>query len=317
MEALVSLARERFGKVDALFANAGVMPAGNLSELKVEDWTAMVEVNIKGVLYAMAAVLPEMIAQRRGHVLVTSSVAGTRAVPGNAVYCGTKHFVRALLESFRAEAVQEGTNLRTTILYPGAVQTELLHTIAPLGDQDGGGGLLPGGGPSAGGHCGGGVLRPGPAGKCGRVRPGGASQQRTVPRAQAPGEMGGNHVYSLSYVCLPGWEDRRGLFFAALKPPLPWRPTGPFGRTTAARPSSTAPPPCWVALPTAPPACPRQGAPLPKEDSVNPQGQQVGQFVVSVDPKGSLAFSGPVLERKGRPAAHVIEAVTGRWTRPT
>lgn len=133
MEALVSLARERFGKVDALFANAGVMPAGNLnlSELKVEDWTAMVEVNIKGVLYAMAAVLPEMIAQKRGHILVTSSVAGTRAVPGNAVYCGTKHFVRALLESFRAEAVLEGTNLRTTILYPGAVQTELLHTIAP------------------------------------------------------------------------------------------------------------------------------------------------------------------------------------------
>ena len=131
MEALVSLARERFGKVDALFANAGVMPAGNLSEWKVEDWTAMVEVNIKGVLYAMAAVLPEMIAQKRGHILVTSSVAGTRAVPGNAVYCGTKHFVRALLESFRAEAVLEGTNLRTTILYPGAVQTELLHTIAP------------------------------------------------------------------------------------------------------------------------------------------------------------------------------------------
>ena len=62
---------------------------------------------------------------------MTSSVAGTRAVPGNAVYCGTKHFVRALLESFRAEAVLEGTNLRTTILYPGAVQTELLHTIAP------------------------------------------------------------------------------------------------------------------------------------------------------------------------------------------
>ena len=131
MEALVSLAQERFGKVDALFANAGVMPAGNLSEWKVEDWTAMVEVNIKGVLYAMAAVLPEMIAQKRGHILVTSSVAGTRAVPGNAVYCGTKHFVRALLESFRAEAVLEGTNLRTTILYPGAVQTERLHTIAP------------------------------------------------------------------------------------------------------------------------------------------------------------------------------------------
>lgn len=79
----------------------------------------------------MAAVLPQFIAQKRGHILVTSSVAGTRSVPGNAVYCGTKHFVRAMLDSFRAESVAEGTNIRTTTIYPGAIKTELLHVIAP------------------------------------------------------------------------------------------------------------------------------------------------------------------------------------------
>lgn len=79
----------------------------------------------------MAAVLPEFLAQKSGHVVVTSSIAGTKAVPGNAVYCGTKHFVRAMLDSFRTESVMENTNIRTTTIYPGAIKTELLHTIAP------------------------------------------------------------------------------------------------------------------------------------------------------------------------------------------
>lgn len=131
MRALAALARERFGKIDVLFANAGVMPGGNMSEGKVNDWMAMVEVNIKGVLNAIAAVLPEFIARRSGQIIVTSSVAGTRAVPGNAVYCGTKHFVRAMLDSLRMESVSEGTNIRTTAIYPGAIKTELLNTIAP------------------------------------------------------------------------------------------------------------------------------------------------------------------------------------------
>ena len=119
------------GRIDALFANAGIMPAGNMSELKTGDWARMVEINIMGVLNSMAAVLPRFIAQKRGHIVVTSSVAGTRSVPGNAVYCGTKHFVRAMLESFRAECVAEGTNIRTTAIFPGAVKTELLNTVAP------------------------------------------------------------------------------------------------------------------------------------------------------------------------------------------
>lgn len=131
MKALVKLAKEKFGKVDALFANAGIMPGGNISELKVKDWMEMVNINIVGVLNSMAAVLPEFIAQKSGHIIVTSSAAGLRSVPGNAVYCGTKHFVRAMLDSFRMEAVTEGTNIHATTIYPGAVKTELLNTIAP------------------------------------------------------------------------------------------------------------------------------------------------------------------------------------------
>ena len=131
MKALAALARERFGRVDVLFANAGIMPCSGMSELKVSDWMAMVDINIKGVLNAMAAVLPEFTAQKRGHIVVTSSMAGTRSVPGNAVYCGTKHFVRAMLDSFRMESVQDGTHIRTTLIYPGAIRTELLNAIAP------------------------------------------------------------------------------------------------------------------------------------------------------------------------------------------
>lgn len=131
MKALAARAKEAFGRIDVLFANAGIMPGSNMSERKVADWMRMVDINIKGVLNAMAAVLPEFTARKSGHIIVTASVAGTRSVPGNAVYAGTKHFVRAMLDSFRAESVLEGTNIRTTAIYPGAVQTELLNTIAP------------------------------------------------------------------------------------------------------------------------------------------------------------------------------------------
>ena len=89
-----------------------------------------IDINIKGVLNVMAAVLPEFIAQKYGHIIVTSSRAGTKSVPGNAVYCGTKHFVRAMLDSFRSESIMEGTNIRTTTIYPGAIKTELLNGVA-------------------------------------------------------------------------------------------------------------------------------------------------------------------------------------------
>ncbi len=136
MQAVVALAKEKFGKIDIVFANAGIMPAGNMSELKVKDWNNMVEINIKGVLNVMAAVLPEFTAQKYGHVIATSSRAGLMSVPGNAVYCGTKHFVRAMLDSFRSESIQEGTNIRTTTIYPGAIKTELLNNVAESAAKD-------------------------------------------------------------------------------------------------------------------------------------------------------------------------------------
>ena len=136
MKALVALAKEKFGKVDVVFANAGIMPAGNMSELKVNDWNAMIEINIKGVLKVMVAALPEFTAQKHGHVIATSSRAGLMSVPGNAVYCGTKHFVRAMLDSFRSESIREGTNIRTTTIYPGAIKTELLNSVAESEAKD-------------------------------------------------------------------------------------------------------------------------------------------------------------------------------------
>ena len=133
MKALVALAKEKFGKVDVLFANAGIMPVSNLSQLAIDEWDAMIDINIKGVLYAMAAVLPEFTAQKKGHIIATSSVAGIRSIPGNAVYCGTKYFVRAMMDSFRQESIAEGNLIRTTVLYPGAINTELLGTINQAG----------------------------------------------------------------------------------------------------------------------------------------------------------------------------------------
>lgn len=136
MERLIALAKERFGTVDVVFANAGIMPAGNMSERKVQDWDAMIEINVKGVLNVMAAVLPVFTEQKYGHVTATSSRAGLMSVPGNAVYCGTKHFVRAMLDSFRSESIREGTNIRTTTIYPGAIKTELLNHVEESAAKD-------------------------------------------------------------------------------------------------------------------------------------------------------------------------------------
>lgn len=130
MKELVKLTKKKFGRVDVLFANAGVMPGSNVSELKVDDWKMMVDININGVLNSIAAVYPLFLSNNKGQIIVTSSVAGTKSVPGNAVYCGTKHFVRSFIDSFRSEIISEGKNIRTTIIYPGAVKTNLLDTVA-------------------------------------------------------------------------------------------------------------------------------------------------------------------------------------------
>lgn len=132
-DALVSLAKDTYGRLDATFLNAGLMPNSMLSALKTNEWNQMIDVNIKGVLNGLAAVLPTFTAQKSGHVLATSSVAGLKAYPGGAVYGGTKWFLRNFMEVLRMESAMEGTNIRTTTIYPAAINTELLSTISDQG----------------------------------------------------------------------------------------------------------------------------------------------------------------------------------------
>jgi NADP-dependent 3-hydroxy acid dehydrogenase YdfG len=129
-DAIVKLASEKFGGVDVIFLNAGLMPNSPLSALKTNDWQRMVDVNIKGILNGVAAVLPTFIAQKSGHVIATSSVAGLKAYPNVAVYCGTKWFVRTFMEVLRMESAMEATNIRTATIYPAAINTELLDSIS-------------------------------------------------------------------------------------------------------------------------------------------------------------------------------------------
>ena len=116
---LVDLAVEKFGRIDVMLNNAGLMPSSPLERLKVDDWERMVDVNIKGVLYGIAAALPHMRRQKSGHFVNVSSVAGHKVRAGGAVYAATKHAVRALTEGLRQEV--KPYNLRTTIISPGAV----------------------------------------------------------------------------------------------------------------------------------------------------------------------------------------------------
>ncbi|MCL4182072.1 MAG: SDR family oxidoreductase [Burkholderiaceae bacterium] len=127
---IVRLAQEEFGRVDVVFLNAGLMPNSPLSALKTDDWNRMVDVNVKGVLNGVAAVLPAFLQRKSGHVIATSSVAGLKAYPGGAVYGGTKWFVRDFMEVLRMESAMEGTHIRTATIYPAAINTELLTTIS-------------------------------------------------------------------------------------------------------------------------------------------------------------------------------------------
>jgi NADP-dependent 3-hydroxy acid dehydrogenase YdfG len=126
---IVKLAQETFGRVDVIFLNAGIMPTAPLSALKTDEWNQTVDVNIKGVLNGIAAVLPIFVSQKSGHVITTSSVAGLKAYPGGAIYGGTKWFVRDFMEVLRMESALEGTNIRTATIYPAAINTELLDQI--------------------------------------------------------------------------------------------------------------------------------------------------------------------------------------------
>lgn len=123
--AFAQVAEDQFGRVDVIVNNAGVMPLSLMSSLKVDEWDRMIDVNIKGVLYGIAAVLPQMTAQGSGQIINIASVGALSVSPTAAVYCATKYAVRAISDGLR----QEHDNLRVTCIHPGVVESELADTI--------------------------------------------------------------------------------------------------------------------------------------------------------------------------------------------
>ncbi len=128
-ERLVSATLDRFGRLDVLVNNAGVMPLSFVANARVDEWEQMVDVNLKGVLYVTAAALPHMTEQKGGHIVNVSSVAGRRVFVGGAVYCATKFAVTAFSEGLRME-LGPRYGIRVTCIEPGAVATELPEAIA-------------------------------------------------------------------------------------------------------------------------------------------------------------------------------------------
>ncbi|VEF11176.1 Short-chain dehydrogenase/reductase SDR [Pseudomonas fluorescens] len=126
MEAFVAFAKAQYGKVDVIINNAWVMPLSPLSALKVEEWNQMLDVNVRGVLHGIAAVLPDMEAQGHGQVINISSIGGLAVSPTAAVYCATKYAVRAISDGLR----QETDKIRVTVVCPGVVESELADTIS-------------------------------------------------------------------------------------------------------------------------------------------------------------------------------------------
>jgi NADP-dependent 3-hydroxy acid dehydrogenase YdfG len=127
VKALVDAAVRTYGRVDVMINNAGLMPQALLERLQIDQWDRMIDVNLKGVLYGIAAALPYMKQQKAGHFIQVSSVAGHKVGPGFAVYAATKHAVLALSEGLRQEV--KPYNIRTTVISPGAVATELPDSV--------------------------------------------------------------------------------------------------------------------------------------------------------------------------------------------
>ena len=117
-----------YGRIDVLINNAGLMPLSFVKNLKIDEWDRMVDVNIKGVLYSTASVIPHMLANKSGHIVNVSSIAGRIVFPAGSVYCATKHAVTAFSEGLRQELSQR-SNIRVTCIEPGVVDTELNNTI--------------------------------------------------------------------------------------------------------------------------------------------------------------------------------------------
>jgi NADP-dependent 3-hydroxy acid dehydrogenase YdfG len=126
LTSLVALARERFGRLDVLVNNAGIGPISPLDDLRVEEWEQMIDINLKGVLYGIAAALPVFREQGSGHVVNIASTAAHRIVPNQSVYAGTKIAVRAISEGLRQEA---GDKLRVTVISPGFTLTSFAEDV--------------------------------------------------------------------------------------------------------------------------------------------------------------------------------------------
>lgn len=128
MQRLAGFALQTYGRIDVLVNNAGVMPVSMLNELRVDEWDQMIDVNIKGVLHGIAAVLPAMREQQSGHIINVASVAGHVVSPTSAVYSATKFAVRAITEGLRQEEAP-ASGIRATIVSPGMTETELFGTV--------------------------------------------------------------------------------------------------------------------------------------------------------------------------------------------
>ena len=124
VQAFADHAIASFGRIDVIVNNAGIMPLAPMAALKVDEWDRMLDVNVRGVLYGIAAVLPVMQAQGSGHIISISSIGGLYVLPGAAVYCATKYAVRAISDGLR----QENDRIRVTCVYPGVVESELAST---------------------------------------------------------------------------------------------------------------------------------------------------------------------------------------------
>jgi NADP-dependent 3-hydroxy acid dehydrogenase YdfG len=124
---LAGFTLDHFGQIDVLFNNAGIMPLSYMKNNRVEEWDQMIDVNIKGVLHGVSAVLPHMLEKNSGHIITTSSVAGHGIFPSGTVYCATKFAARVIMEGLNKELTK--SNIRTTTISPGVVDTELPDLI--------------------------------------------------------------------------------------------------------------------------------------------------------------------------------------------
>ncbi|MHC4964318.1 MAG: SDR family oxidoreductase [Planctomycetota bacterium] len=133
VQRLAGTTLETFGRIDVLINNAGVMPLSPMAKCRIEDWDSTIDVNLKGALYVIGAVLPTMLEQKTGHIVNVGSVAGRKAISTAAVYCGSKFALHAISDALRMElaerAAKDGNAIRVTVVAPGIVTTELRDSI--------------------------------------------------------------------------------------------------------------------------------------------------------------------------------------------